>query len=665
MQKLIITFATVMLLAFAANAQIHISGALRGTLEDTTYIVDDDIWVEEGDSLVIEAGAELQFNACCEFDINGYIHAAGTETDSVKFIRNFPDSAWGGIDFNISADDLSCLEYCLITGSNDRGIYCYLVDPTIENCKITGNSTVWRGGGIYCYYSSPIIKKCTITGNSVGLEGGGIHCGYNSSPIIETCDIRINSAGFFGGGIYCGYNSSPIIENCIISENLAGSIGGGIHCEYYSSPTVENCSISENSVDFIGGGISCNESSSPNINYCTISNNSADYSGGGISCYVLSSPFISHCTISGNSAGGSGGGIRCVSNSYPTILNSIIEGNNGNGGCSFYTMSSYNLIAHNDFYNNEGGNFTGNSVPQWLGLIVTVNVNDDSCDMFYNIFEDPLFVDPSGGDYHLQAGSPCIDAGDPESPPDPDFTIADIGAFYFDQSQLPSITVTLNPYNPPIQIPVNGGTFDFNIAITNNDSLPTSFEVWTMATLPDSSEYGPIIGPLNLAFIPGFSANRDRTQNVPGNAPAGNYTYDAYLGIYPNTIWAEDHFDFEKLDYSYDTDLILDWDNWGESLTGLSEPVSASTPIKFTFLSVYPNPFNLETTLRFDIAEPGDVSLVIYDIQGREVAWLVDGFMSAGMYQRTFDGSELSSGVYFACLEAEGFCQTRKMLFIK
>jgi hypothetical protein len=53
--------------------------------------------------------------------------------------------------------------------------------------------------------------------------------------------------------------------------------------------------------------------------------------------------------------------------------------------------------------------------------------------MNFNIFLDPMFVAPYSGDYNLMAGSPCIDAGDPNSPLDPDGTLADIGALYFDQ----------------------------------------------------------------------------------------------------------------------------------------------------------------------------------------------------------------------------------------
>ncbi|MBL7190493.1 T9SS type A sorting domain-containing protein [bacterium] len=102
-----------------------------------------------------------------------------------------------------------------------------------------------------------------------------------------------------------------------------------------------------------------------------------------------------------------------------------------------------------------------------------------------------------------------------------------------------------------------------------------------------------------------------------------------------------------------------------EENNDVDEITSLALPYEFALYPPYPNPFNPETVLTFDLSKAGQVSLIVYDIQGREVARLVDGFQPAGMYQRTFDGSELSSGVYFACLKAEGFSQTRKMLLIK
>ena len=79
---------------------------------------------------------------------------------------------------------------------------------------------------------------------------------------------------------------------------------------------------------------------------------------------------------------------------------------------------------------------TGGSLPAAFGNIVTVNANSDSCDIDYNLFMDPLYADTANSDFHLTVGSPCIDAGNPTSPYDPDGTIADMGAFYFDQTKL-------------------------------------------------------------------------------------------------------------------------------------------------------------------------------------------------------------------------------------
>ncbi|MBC8279077.1 MAG: right-handed parallel beta-helix repeat-containing protein, partial [FCB group bacterium] len=169
---------------------------------------------------------------------------------------------------------------------------------------------------------------------------------------------------------------------------------------------------------------------SPTISQRTLSGNYAgNGNGGGIFCYYNSSPAIFNCTISGNSAD-YGGGIYCYY-STPFLVNTIVEGNAGNGGVYFYSSSDASLT-YNNFDNNEGGNFTG-SPPAHLGQNVTVNANGDSCDIYYNIFEEPLFADPNAGNFNLLADSPCIDAGNPAFPCDPDSTIADVGAFYFDQ----------------------------------------------------------------------------------------------------------------------------------------------------------------------------------------------------------------------------------------
>ena len=261
---------------------------------------------------------------------------------------------------------------------------------------------------------------------------------------------------------------------------------------------------------------------------------------------------LTHGSASGGGEDNNGGAIYC-SNSSPTIIHSTIDSCSAtlNGAAIYCTLNSNPTISDN----NINGSFTGSYIPQWLGTIATINANGDSCDTYFNIFLDPLFEDPVNGNYQItwanylvpdSTRSPCIDAGDPNSPLDPDSTVADMGALYFDQRRI--VTITLTPYNPPIIIPKTGGDFAFNIAVTNNDTSSQSFNIWCMATLPDGSFYGPVLGPVNITMPAGASNNRDRTQEVPPSAPAGDYTYTAYVGIYPDTIWSSDSFPFEKLE---------------------------------------------------------------------------------------------------------------------
>lgn len=252
---------------------------------------------------------------------------------------------------------------------------------------------------------------------------------------------------------------------------------------------------------------------------------------------------LNHCTICQNTtfwSTGDGAGIYCgigVNPSSIYMLNSILEGNTGNGGMYFYSEIEAD-ISYNDFDNNQNGNFLG-YIPDQLGQITSFNLNGTPCDIFYNIFEDPLFVDPNNGDLHLQEDSPCIDAGDPASPLDPDNTITDMGKYYFDQ----------------------GG---------------------------------------------------------------------AGIEVKPKSLISEE----------------------------------------FALQSPFPNPFNPTTAIRFALPEAGWVTLEVFDISGRQVGSvqgrpLRAGWMEAGVYEVTFDGSGLASGVYIYRLSAGGVSVTDKMVLMK
>jgi hypothetical protein len=88
-------------------------------------------------------------------------------------------------------------------------------------------------------------------------------------------------------------------------------------------------------------------------------------------------------------------------------------------------------------------------------------------------------------------------------------------------------------------------------------------------------------------------------------------------------------------------------------------------PTVFELNQNYPNPFNPTTVVRYQLPAASNVRLAVYDLLGREVAVLVDEKKVPGSYEVKFDGSGLSSGMYFYRMEAGSFVETRKLLLIR
>ncbi len=97
----------------------------------------------------------------------------------------------------------------------------------------------------------------------------------------------------------------------------------------------------------------------------------------------------------------------------------------------------------------------------------------------------------------------------------------------------------------------------------------------------------------------------------------------------------------------------------------LSSEVNVGVPSEFAMSQNYPNPFNPSTKIDYDIATDGNVSVVLFDMSGREVAKLVNEFKTAGYYTVNFNASNLSSGMYFYRISAGNFAQTKKMVLVK
>ncbi|AXJ00409.1 Por secretion system C-terminal sorting domain-containing protein [Cyclonatronum proteinivorum] len=89
------------------------------------------------------------------------------------------------------------------------------------------------------------------------------------------------------------------------------------------------------------------------------------------------------------------------------------------------------------------------------------------------------------------------------------------------------------------------------------------------------------------------------------------------------------------------------------------------SPTQITLEQNYPNPFNPTTSIRYTLNASSDVRLDVFNLMGQRVASLQDGFQQAGTHTVSFDGSQLSSGVYVYRLQAGGQTLTRKMTLVK
>ena len=93
-------------------------------------------------------------------------------------------------------------------------------------------------------------------------------------------------------------------------------------------------------------------------------------------------------------------------------------------------------------------------------------------------------------------------------------------------------------------------------------------------------------------------------------------------------------------------------------------------PMEFALHQNYPNPFNPTTSISYAIPNAGKVTLVIYDMMGREVRTLVDNNMDVGYQSATWDatnnlGNPVGAGVYIYQIQADGFTQSKKMILLK
>ena len=380
------------------------------------------------------------------------------------------------------------------------------------------------GGGIYVDQFVNDDKKTLVLTNSLiqnnicrgvsGENSGSFGAGILTRRvdlILQNTIVQENAGVFsniFGIGIgvneaYIKLIDSQIRYNIAVSDSLGednSAVGGGINILCHQNDSCEvfgvNSSIHHNQASG-GGGLYLSGQSQFLIRGLEFRNNFAISSGGAINANSYETINITHSVFKNNVSGDTGGAIE--SSASVNLLNSVLINNMAinHGGSVYismigdygYTAVHYdNVISQLNSPEEICMSFTHDySVVDIFHSLIDKNYDDiyneiplyglDSGDTLTlnwvnNLVDvDPMFVDPQSNDFHLQENSPCIDAGDPYLPLDPDLTISDIGAFYFHQDWDPV----------PGDMNIDGGVNILDVVLMVTIILweePNSWDLW-------------------------------------------------------------------------------------------------------------------------------------------------------------------------------------------
>jgi len=359
---------------------------------------------------------------------NGWTVISGTETNVVALTNGITLLGLYGWQSTVIKGGTQMR--CAYVGSNS-----VLSGFTITN----GHAQGLTGGGVLCQPGG-MVANCLVISNSVnspgtyiGGFGGGIYGG-----MISNCTLAFNTAGS-GGGVGGGASvwnctftnnaanggggaSGSVLNDCLLSNNVAAyngnyGVGGALsNCVAYNCTIIRNsistgegggsflgtnfnCFIVGNFANFYGGG------TYQSTNYdCVISNNSVFDYGGGADGGVLYNCLLAFNTASNSiSLYGLGGGAYSAAIYNCTVVSNSATG----GGGGLYDGSAYNSILMFNTVTGVVQNTSGSVFPVYYCCVAPTPIAYGAGD-FTN---DPMFVNQSAGDFHLQSDSPCINTG--------------------------------------------------------------------------------------------------------------------------------------------------------------------------------------------------------------------------------------------------------------
>jgi predicted outer membrane repeat protein len=469
----------------------------------------------------------------------------------------------GSNDNSTTVQSVCGADSTIINGSGTTYVLYFLSNTgsVVDGFQITGGTT-----GVYLNGSSTTITNSKIHGNTnSGGTGGGIYASNSSSILtLSNSEVYSNSA-VNGAGVAFNWGTGHTITNSIIRNNTASGVGGGVFVQ--GTVTFTDTTIRDNTSTGSGAGVYSNGSTT-NFYRCTITGNvSSDISGALHMSNSGTTAYFENSIIANNQ--GTQGGAVYVNGGTLTAINSTFADNQattGNGGV-FYNVSGNITVRNSILWNNlaavdghiayfndgsmtitdsiiaNGGDGIFTDAPYFEGN-VTPAISG------YTSENDPLFVDASSNDYHIQSSSDAIDnANATYAPVDdidgdsrPQGSADDIGADEYTSSSInaPVLAWTGEPnyandgVNPDSA--AGESSFEFRINYTDADNdPPTSVQIWVDedddGTYESSERYEMTAVNVDTIYTDGKLYTKTITLSYAGDGTL-NYRFYASDGTY-------------------------------------------------------------------------------------------------------------------------------------
>ncbi len=700
------------------NGKAITVASLFYTTQDTSYITQTVIDGGQLGSVVTFDNGEGANSVLTGFTItNGYSTSAGggiftrdycsPTLNNLQIINNQAESYGGG--FYFGQYSTTTMEDVLIESNSAHngggGAYSYYCDLIMEDSIIRNNVSESCGGGIYAEEANLQLDNILIENNSA-INGGGIYfSGWSGYSELYSVFIHMNQANN-GGGIYT--HSEIYLENVTITNNLALSFCGGLYCSSASVTFAEEiskrCSIYQNEGrNGIGNDIYSNYTQEVYLTAFSVLHPTNYYAEPlnhftfdilfGVTQQIDADLYVSPAGNDENSGLSAdsplqtieqAGSLICPSTENPhTIhLGAGIYSNSATGErFPVYLPDHVNLRGENrenvildaeessrvmQFSNDENITVSGITLTNGNGYYG----GGIYCQESNLTLDDMKIINNSavhnGGGILMENSNTIFK----------NLIIADNiaeysgGGIYDDNcnSVFSNITVTGNAagiFGGGIYS-YDGDTIIINSIFWNNSPLEiysAGFEALLTIAYSDIKE-GEAGVIKNYGFVNWLDGILEENplfvdaENGDFRLMAGSPCIDAgtayleYDGLVLVNLEEEEYWGIAPDMGAYEYFIITDNDD-EEILPGAVSMYN------------YPNPFNPETTVCYQLAESGKVSLEVYNIKGQKVAVLLDKEQEAGEHDLTWDAAGMNSGIYFIRLSGKSFQKVNKVILLK